>query len=203
MGTRPPTATNEWYHCYNRGFEKMRVFKNNRDYERFLVALYLCNDTQRMHMREAKGWNLQHILEENNKTEREPLVDIGAYALMPNHIHLVIKQRVEGGIALFMQKVFTSYTMYFNKKYERTGSLFSGTFKSKHVPDDRYLKRLLPYVLLNPDKSSDTEYSSLPDFLGEKRPENKIVIDVSDLYDHKPSLAAMRKEAALFDLGLT
>lgn len=199
MGMRAPIATGEWYHCYNRGFEKSRVFKNDRDYQRFLVTLYLCNDASRMHLREADGWNLQEILSEQR--ERQTLVDLGAYALMPNHIHFILRQKVDGGIALHMQKVFTSYTMYFNKKYGRTGALFAGTFKSKHIPDDRYLKRALPYVLLNPDNSSDAPYSSLPDFLGEKRPENKLVVDLNDLYDHKPSLADMRKEAAEFNLG--
>lgn len=189
----------EWYHCYNRGFEKLRVFKNDRDCQRFLVALYLCNDTKHMRLRESKGWSLKEVLLE--QLERETLVEVGAYALMPNHVHLVLKQKIDGGIASYMQKVFTSYTMYFNKKYERTGALFAGTFKSKHISDDRYLKRVIPYVLLNPDKSSDVQYSNLPDFLGKRRVENKIVTDLSNLYDRKPSLTTMRKEAAEFDLG--
>lgn len=196
MGTRAPIGTGEWYHCYNRGFEKMRVFKNDRDYQRFLIALYLCNDTQPMHLRESRGWDLQEVLSE--QAERETLVDLGAYALMPNHVHFVLRQNRDGGIARYMQKVFTSYTMYINKKYERTGALFAGTFKSKHIPDDLYLKRVIPYVLLNPDRSSDAPYSSLSDFLGEERIENKIVVDLSNLYDQKPSLMMMRKEAVVF-----
>ncbi len=201
MATRSPLAMNEWYHCYNRGFEKSQVFKNERDYKRFLMTLYLCNSEKRMHVRESKGWNLNEILSDIDLDRGETLVDIGAYALMPNHVHFILKEKREHGIALFMQKAFTSYTMYFNKKYQRTGALFAGTFKSKHIPDDRYLKQVIPYVLLNSDKLSDTPYSSLADFLGEKRVENKIVTDLSDLYDSKPSLTTMRKEAAEFDLG--
>jgi putative transposase len=59
---------------------------------------------------------------------------------------------VEGGVSLFMQKVGTAYSMYFNKKYARTGSLFEGKFKSSHIDNDRYLKYLFSYIHLNPLK---------------------------------------------------
>jgi putative transposase len=198
MATRSPIAIHEWYHCYNRGVEKSKVFRNSRDYDRFLLSLYLCNDTKPMHLRESRGWNLYKTL--MDEEERETIVDIGAYALMPNHVHFVVREKREGGISSFMQKVFTSYTMYFNKKYERTGTLFAGTFKSKHIPDDRYLKRVIPYVLLNPDTLADNTTSNLKDFLGDKRLESKIVVDLSELYDKKPSLAELHKEAAAFEL---
>jgi len=197
MATRDPIAVGEWYHCYNRGFEKSKVFRSSRDYERFLLGLYLCNDRKPLRVRESRGWSLLETLQ--NNTDRDTIVDIGAYALMLNHVHMVLREKTEGGIALFMQKLFTSYTMYINKKYDRTGSLFAGTFKSKHVSDDQYLKQVIPYVLLNPDKLSGTPYSSLEDFLGTKRPENKIVENLDSLYDKKPTLAELRKEAAMFE----
>lgn len=201
MTTRAPFGIDEWYHCFNRGFEKSRVFKNDKDYKRFLMTIYLCNSGKRMHVREATGWDLHQILSVSDEEQGESIVDIGAYALMPNHVHFILKEKTKGGIALFMQKVFTSYTMYFNKKYDRTGSLFAGTFKSKHIPDDRYLKRVIPYVLLNPENSSAIAYSSLPDFLGEYRLENKIVTDMRHLYDYKPTKADLIKEAEAFSLG--
>lgn len=196
MATRTPITVNEWYHCYNRGFEKTKVFRSKRDYERFLLSLYLCNDSTPMRVRERRGWSLYQTLEKPD--ERETLVDMGAYALMPNHVHFIVREKMEKGIALFMQKVFTSYTMYYNKKYERTGALFAGTFKSKHIPDDRYLKRVIPYVLLNPDHSAGLALSSLADFLGKKRLENKVVTDLGYLYDKKPSLNRMRLDAEDF-----
>jgi REP element-mobilizing transposase RayT len=177
--------------------------------------LYLCNGKERVHMREAKGWDLHTILLDQSIDRGDALVEIGAYALMPNHIHIVLKQVCGGGVALFMQKLFTSYTMYFNKKYNRTGSLFAGTFKSKHITDDLYLKRAAPYVLLNPielyeprwkegvgdikriEKSVlEYPYTNLADFMGKERPEKAIVgTSLSDMYDKKPTLRELVSEA--------
>ena len=80
----------------------------------------------------------------------ETLVDIIAYALMPNHIHLLLKEKIEGGISRFMLKLMTAYSMYFNTKHERSGPLFTRPFRSRHVGSDEYLQWLFAYILLNP-----------------------------------------------------
>ena len=79
----------------------------------------------------------------------ETLVDIGIYCLVPNHFHLLIKEKTENGISEFVKKVATGYSMYFNKKYERTGSLFEGPFKAKRIDTDEYLKYIFSYIHLN------------------------------------------------------
>lgn len=124
-----------------------------------------------------------------------PLVDICAYCLMPNHFHLIIRERENNGISRFMQKLLTGYTMYFNKRYERSGNLFQGKFKAKHIDNDEYLKYLISYVHLNPIKLIDQKwkengiknkkqsekylgkysYSSYLDYIGLTRVENKII----------------------------
>jgi len=145
----------------------------------------------------------------------EPLVEIGAYSLIPNHFHFTLKEITEGGIATFMQRIFTAYTMYFNKKYDRSGALFAGPFKSRHITDERYLKHLISYQHLNAaelfeprwkDGFGNLEkieaqlaaypYSSLPDFLGQKRPERKILGNsIFELYDSIPTLAEIIEDA--------
>ncbi|MDQ3075800.1 MAG: transposase [bacterium] len=82
----------------------------------------------------------------------EQLVSIGAYVLMPNHFHMLITEKIEGGISKFMQKLSTAYSMYYNKKYKRTGGLFEGKFKSHYATEDRYLKYIFSYIHLNPIK---------------------------------------------------
>jgi putative transposase len=77
-------------------------------------------------------------------------VSIGAWCLMDNHFHFILKEETDGGISKFMQKLSTGYTMYFNIKYQRTGSLFGSRFKSKHIDNDNYLRHLFAYVHLNP-----------------------------------------------------
>lgn len=151
MATRLPIVPGEWYHCFNRGTDKRRIFESKKDYERFLLLLYVCNSTERIHVSDLYDRSLAHVLADATLVARrgEPLVDIGAYSLMPNHFHLVLKELTGKGIALFMQKVMTGYTMYFNKKNERTGALLAGTFKSKHLSDDRYFKKVIAYVHMN------------------------------------------------------
>ncbi len=77
---------------------------------------------------------------------------------MPNHFHILATPLVEKGIAKFMQRLQTAYTMYFNEKHERSGSLFQGTYKGRHADNDNYLKYLYSYIHLNPAKLFDSEW---------------------------------------------
>src|SRR6185312_7588170 len=172
MGTRIPLAVKEIYHVYNRGTDKRKIFLDQKDYERFLALLYLSNGTTAVHISNYQGSTLMELLDLD---KGEPLVDIAAYCIMPNHFHLLLHQKVDGGISKFMQKLTTGYTMYFNTKYERSGTLFQGKFKSKHAGEDRYLKYLLSYIHLNPQKRVDYPYSSYKDFVETERPESKIL----------------------------
>lgn len=139
----------EWYHCFARGVDKRRIFESKRDYERFLMLLYASNSDSPVHISNLsrQGVTLMRVLEEERGA---PLVSIGAYCLMPNHYHLLLRQESSGGITTFTRKLGTGYTMYFNIKYERSGSLFSGTFKATHVSTDEYLRRVTHYIHANP-----------------------------------------------------
>ena len=57
-----------------------------------------------------------------------------------------------------MGKLGTGYSMYFNRKYKRTGALFVGAFKSQHANSDEYLKYLYAYIHLNPVKLIDSTW---------------------------------------------
>ncbi|MDP3645752.1 MAG: transposase [bacterium] len=215
MANRKPIELEEWYHCYNRGVDKRKVFLNRSDYERFLLLMFIANASIPAHTFHLESRHLQTVLSDTLLNRGSAIVEIGAYSLMPNHIHFVLKEIQEGGISLFMQKVFTGYTMYFNERNERTGSLFAGTFKSKHVVNDDYLKLLVPYVHLNCVELFDPKwkagqgnigavqkrleeypYSSLPDFLGTKRPERKLLGDsIFELFERLPTAREMLEEA--------
>ena len=77
---------------------------------------------------------------------------------MPNHFHILICEKIDGGISKYMLKLMTGYSMYFNKKYERTGKLYEGVFKSTHVNKDQYMKYLYSYIHLNPAKLIDMKW---------------------------------------------
>ncbi len=183
-------SINEFYHIYNRGTDKREIFLDNNDKERFLKLLFIANSTNPFVLRDLPI-GLPYVEFDRGET----LVDIGAYVLMPNHFHILIKEKIDNGISIFMNKISTSYSMYFNKKYSRTGRLFEGSFKAKHAEKDEYLKYLFAYIHLNPVKLIDPywkenkikdrnkpkeylfnyKYSSYLDYLNLERNENKIL----------------------------
>lgn len=137
----------EYYHLYNRGTEKRIIFRHDKDRNRFLASLYVSNGSNTIHASNHQALTIPELL---TLDRGEPLVDICAYCLMPNHFHLLVRERTEGGIARFMQKLLTGYTMYFNTINERSGALFQGKYKAEHADNDRYLKYLIAYIHLNP-----------------------------------------------------
>ena len=202
MNREVPLSTGEVYHVYNRGAHKQKVFTSPIDYARFQLLLYLGNAKDPVHMgnllSKYKGPTFIKIYQEHDISKEEKLVDILAYSLLPNHFHLVLKQKVNGGISLFLKKVATAYSMYFNGKYDHSGTLFQGRFKSSHVDTPEYLRWLFAYVYLNAADlckenalSKKTtflrqyRYSSLPDALDEGRPERSIVAIETLLTDFK------------------
>ena len=179
----------EYYHIYNRGVEKRNVFLTQEDHERFIKLLYLANSEKAFIFRLVQGLPLYKI------DRGEVLCSIGAYVLMPNHFHILLRETKEGGISRFMEKLMTGYSMYFNKRHERVGPLFQGRFKARHVEQDEYLKYLFAYIHLNPVKLIEPRwketkiedrraaekylqnyhYSSYPDLVGEGREERAIL----------------------------
>lgn len=141
-------AVNEYYHLYNRGTEKRLIFLDKNDYDYFLFLMYICNTVKSIKLRDVG----------NNFDREETIVDIGAYCLMPNHFHILVHEKTEGGISKYMLKLMTGYSMYLNKKYKRTGKLYEGVFKSIHANSDRYLKYLYSYIHLNPVKLIDKNW---------------------------------------------
>lgn len=147
-------ASAELYHVYNRGTDKRNIFTSARDYERFLALLYVSNGNIPVHL-QLQGSTLNKVIDIDLGKK---LVNIGSYCLMPNHFHMIISGIELGGVSRFMQKLTTGYTMYFNKRHERSGSLFQGRYKAIHVNNDRYLKYLMAYIHLNPIKIIDSKW---------------------------------------------
>ena len=189
MGRNLVFAEDEYYHIYNRGVEKRQIFFDEGDYKRFVSLLLLANSDTPVHLSNFKGVSLLEI------PKGDPIVEIGAWCLMPNHFHILLKEIKKDGISLFMKKLLTGYSMYFNTKKHRKGVLFDGTFKAKHLDDDNYLKYQYAYIHLNPIGIIDNgwkekkikniqkakefllsyHYSSFQDYLGIKRDENNIL----------------------------
>ncbi len=187
-------SVGEFYHVYNRGNGKRVLFLDDRDYQRFLFILFVCNSETPINMRDDFPTGIGFDKLENFFRDKS-LVNIGAYCLMPNHFHLLLGEKKENGISKFLRKLGTAYSMYFNTKYERKGKLFEGPFRATHAHNDNYLKYLFAYIHLNPVKLiepkwkveglhdkvkvqnflKDYHYSSFPDYIGKSRAEAQIL----------------------------
>ncbi len=144
-----PFVVGEYYHVYNRGTEKREIFLDKNDLYYFFYTIIISNigGVIKTSDRNLTRKNLLKKIEDNY--ENKQIVEIVSYALLPNHFHFVLKEIVDGGISKFMKKLSGSYTAYFNKKYERSGSLFQGPFKSSPVGYTQSLERIVAYVNLN------------------------------------------------------
>ncbi|MFA6253733.1 MAG: transposase [Candidatus Paceibacterota bacterium] len=132
------------YHIYNRGVDKREIFGSDDDRKRFLACLRHFNDADQA--RSIEGYNEKSKVPDN----REKLVEILAFVLMPNHYHLLVKPLVENGVSEFMRKLGVGYTHYFNIKYERSGTLFQGKYKFVRIEDDEQLNYIPFYIHFNP-----------------------------------------------------
>jgi Transposase and inactivated derivatives len=135
-------SNNEYYHVYNRGTDKRRIFLCEADYRRFIDGMRFFNTL-------TPVGHLNRNVEASPRQE-DVLVKIVAYCLMSNHFHLLLQQVNKNGLSKYLHRLLTGYTMYFNKRYDRVGVLFQGVFKSKHIKDDSYLLHLTRYIHLNP-----------------------------------------------------
>lgn len=145
---KPTFINDQIYHIYNRGVEKRDIFMDNSDRLRFIHDLFEFNDKS-----PALNTYYKYSYEVEPRkvsVKRDLLVEILAYCLMPNHYHILIKQKVDNGIVTFMQKLGTGYTMSFNQKYNRVGSLFQGRFKAVIIDNHRHFLFLPHYIHLNP-----------------------------------------------------
>jgi putative transposase len=145
-------ANDEYYHVYNRGVDRRVTFTNQREYERALQLLWFYQYTaipiRYSRYNEVEGQLKIKYLEQMKASGK--LIEIVAYSLMPNHFHLLIKQKQEQGLPKYVANFVNAYTKYFNTKYQRTGALFQGIFKAVYVESEEQLVHLTRYIHLNP-----------------------------------------------------
>jgi putative transposase len=156
----------EHYHIHNVGVDNRNVFVSKEDYDRFEAYLYLLNDTESQRAANFFVGKRHETIFENARAEQ--LVGIGAYSLLPTHFHLILTPLQSDGIPKFMQKLTTAYTMYFNDKYQRRGSLFEGTYKARAATSENHLKYLLALTHLAPAQLFNKKWFEEPIFRLEK-----------------------------------
>jgi putative transposase len=141
---RPQFANQEVYHIIIRGIAGQKTFLEKKDYLRYLYSLREFNDEKTITIRDSSPMEVIPVKLSvegfpkliptlaNSTKIKNSLVEILVFCLMPNHIHLLVRQRKTGGISLFLQKM-GGYSSYFNKKYQRFGSLFQRPFLKRSI----------------------------------------------------------------------
>ena len=147
-------ANNYYYHIYNRGVEKRTIFEDEDDYKTFIEILvyYLTPDKTKP----------PKVFSRKPQVKISHSLSMLCYCLMPNHFHFLVKQKKNKGVVSLMHALGITYSMYFNKKYDRVGSLFQGRFKAKLVDKDEYLLQLSKYIHLNPKEFYKKTLGSYP-----------------------------------------
>lgn len=173
-------AKGYFYHVYNRGANKQKVFFDGSDYKTFIDILgyYLLFPSgkplsilPRLKQKDTQNIKVRNL---DIKQERSS-VCLVAFCLMPNHFHLLIKQvdvpTKTNNISNLMRRLIITYAMYAKKKHERSGVLFEGKFKNVTVLSDKQLLQLSKYIHRNPLETQGSEplktypYSSYRHFL--------------------------------------
>ncbi len=148
------------YHCMLRGINQQDIFFEKKDYLKFKELI--------------------------KKTKEKYLYQLYSYVLMPNHIHLEIKDENQK-LSQIIHSLATSYATYFNKKYQRKGHLFENRFLSKNVEDSYYILNLIRYIHQNPVKASISKlnqynWSSYPEYFNIKKIDKQSkIVDTEDI----------------------
>lgn len=145
------------YHILNRGNNRQAVFVEAQDYQHYLEIL--------QHYKEKFAFKLF------------------AYCLMTNHIHLLLQVSEKASISKIMQAITIAHTRYYHYKYQASGHIWQGRFKSPIVSDDEYLLTTMRYIEQNPLRAGivknlkDYRYSS---FTANTQPGTNGIIDRDD-----------------------
>ncbi|MDP2668450.1 MAG: transposase [bacterium] len=167
----------EFYHVYSHAIGGLDLFKSDSDYKRFLSTLFLANGTRDIpRLDRSDDLNLVWGLRDAKINIGDSLVDVIGFCLMSNHFHILLREKKDGNISIFMHRILVSFAKYFNLKHERRGHVFERTFDAKHLQDDNYIMRALAYIHLNTKdlkgwKKKEAKYpwSSFQDYVGENR----------------------------------
>lgn len=163
------------YHVFNRSVERRPVFTNKYEYQRMLDILWFYRFTK-LPMRYSQLVSLskeaQNALRDTLRKQKEKEIAVYAFALMPNHFHLLLRGETPKGISVYLSNISNSYAKYFNVSHKRTGSLWQRPFKAVRIETEEQFLHVSRYIHINPasfvikEESLDSyPWTSLPEYL--------------------------------------
>ncbi|MBQ2931951.1 MAG: transposase [Clostridia bacterium] len=165
--SRPPRVLSETglYHIIFRGLNRQNLFEEDEDYIKLLEII--------------------------NEIKTVVGIQIYAYCLMTNHVHLFLREKESGDIKAIMHKLLTRYVMWYNRKYQRSGSLIGNRYNSEPIEDETYYLTLMRYIHQNPvkagmvDKPEEYIWSSYSDYINLKNELTDIEFGLSILSEEE------------------
>lgn len=174
-------SNDSYYHLFNRGLDGREIYRDDEDMNVFerILAGYI--------EKEAHGYYKKAIAKRLDAMYLGDEVKIIAYCLMPDHFHLLVWQRQKEGVTKLMRRVNTAYVMYFNKKYNRQGTLFENIYRAIKVqgrgeelktrllhltrlihlnPVTKTERRIGPVVTVTGSRPEDYTHSSYTHYIG-------------------------------------
>ena len=169
--SRPPRVLSATglYHIIFRGINHLNIFEEKEDYKKMLEIL--------------------------GKLKEKENIEIYAYCLMTNHVHIFLKEKEIGDIKRVMHKLLTTYVVWFNRKYQRSGSLIGNRYKSEPIEEEKYYFALVRYIHQNPVRAKicktpdEYKWSSYNEYISKRK---SILTDKSFTLD---MLSTKRSEA--------
>ena len=143
-----PFGVGSFVHVVKRGARGLPITRDEKDRERFVRLLYYLNDEHQSEFWELDVRHLKDLQWPKQWPERRPLVKVIAWTLMPNHFHLLLQEIQDAGVSRFMQRLCGSMSRHFNEKYQEKGSIFQGSYRSRTIETDRYLRWAISYILV-------------------------------------------------------
>lgn len=203
-----------YYHIYNRGVEKRKIFLDEQDYKVFLYNLkeYLSKPKKQSDLKTnftLQGTTFKGIPRQRKNYHKK--INLLAYCLMPNHFHLLINQSDNKSISNYMKSLLVKYSMYFNNKYDRVGQLFQGRYKAILIQDENYLLHLSRYIHLNPSEHTEdliNTYSSYANYLELRKTKwvkpkfilkffnNTVIPEIKKINSYKDFVESYKKDSA-------
>lgn len=198
-------AVNEYYHIYNRGTRKLPIVRDDQDRARFLAMLYFLNTGYLPHDWKRDVRSEQAAVGEwpAGWPEQKPLVQIISYVLLDNHFHLLLKEIHPGGIAKFMQRIGIAWTKNFNEKYQESGSLFQGPYRSRHITSQADMINLSLYInVKNGLERYDRGVAAEPAEELLRRLQEDLMVSLGELLAIRP-VAITKDDVLLVDQGVS
>ena len=180
-------APHEIYHVYNRGVGKQTLFKEDRDYVRFLFGILFLQSPVSFpqlgrHISafvKSPAFDITTFsVDEKNLSEitTHRWIELIGFCIMPNHFHLLVQEKEDKGLARYMHKVETAYGKYFSIKYKSSGHVFQNAYGATHIESNDELLYVSTYIHRNPralqrwtDKEYSYPWSSYQDFAKRNR----------------------------------